>query len=244
MSFNRISSLILSVLLYFFFWAATWGTSDNSLNLYVFVVGLALIILGSLAINYKRVGLTWPQLLLPCLYLVATACLFVIITNPTWRNLYLIAACLLFYNLESKLGRESHFLQNIYLFSVFAIYLGLFGLQFYLHISILWMLPVMFALTYLFIVQGFAGFSLQAKKYFSLIISLVCTEAALGLLLWPTYYVVDAVVVFCIFYLLWIFSFSAFFGKLTRNKVYLQLTLVGLVLFATLVTASFRPLIK
>ncbi|MBX4204826.1 MAG: hypothetical protein KW788_01395 [Candidatus Doudnabacteria bacterium] len=233
--FNRVSSLILGILLFLVFYGSTQ-------SLYVFATGLVLFIAATFAINIKRVGVSWPHLLLPCFYLLGSGSIFAVIASPSARLWFLIAACAIFYFLEMQLGRESHFLQNVFLFSAFAIFTGIFSLQFYFpRLSFVWVVLLVFVFSYLLIIQGFAGFSLPVKKYFSFLIALVCAQAAWGLSLWPTYYIVNAIVAFSIFYLLWIFSFSAFFGKLTRNKIYLQLSLVIIVLAATLLSANFLP---
>jgi hypothetical protein len=154
----------------------------------------------------------------------------------------LVFASAVLYGVEAQLGRESHFLQNVYLFSVFSWFLGLFAVKFYLHVPTIWTVLAGFAVAYLLIVQGFAGFSLPAKKYFNFLIALVCAQIVWGLLFWPTHYLVNGVVLFCIFYLLWIFSFSAFFGKLSVKKIYWQAALVLFVLIVTLATAAWQPL--
>ncbi|MBX4191770.1 MAG: hypothetical protein KW804_03155, partial [Candidatus Doudnabacteria bacterium] len=79
------------------------------------------------------------------------------------------------------------------------------------------------------------------KRYFHLLIAMVITEITWALSFWPTHFFVNAVVLFCAFYLLWLFSFSAFFGKLTKQKVYWQLTLIAIVLILTLSTTAWRP---
>lgn len=233
--FTRISSITLAVLLFF----VLLGSQGNP---YIFATSIVVLIFATFAINFKRLHFTWPHLLLPTIYLIGISSIFAVITSPTLRVVFLIIACILFYILEMKLGRESHFLQNMYLMSAFALYLGLFAVQFYFNLPAWWTLPLVFAATYLLAVQGFAGFSLPAKRYFYLLVAMVVTEAAWGLIFWPTYFFVNSVVLFCIFYLLWLFSFSAFFGRLTRQKIYWQLTLIGLVLLITLTTAAWRPL--
>jgi hypothetical protein len=233
--FTKISSLTLAILLFL----VVLGSQSH---LYVFGISLAVLMLATFAINYKRLNFTWPHLLLPVIYLLGLGSIFIIIPLSALRIIFLILASVVFYFLEIKLGRESHFLQNIYLLSVFALYLGLFAFQYYFKLAFFWFIPICFALTYFFTIQGFAGFSLPAKKYFYILIATVCSEAATGLIIWPTHYFVDAVVLFCIFYALWIFSFSAFFGKLTRQKVYWQLILVSMVLLITLSTAAWRPI--
>ena len=235
--FNRISTLILSILLFMVL-------LGSAASLQVLVLALSILILGVLAVNYKRVGLIWPHLLLPTFYLLGVGSIFSVISSPTWRLVFLIAACLVFYVMEMELGRESHFLQNVFLFSVLAIFIGLFAIQFYFHLYFLWLVLSIFILSYLLIVQGFAGFSLPVKKYFSLLIALVIAETAWGLSLWPTYFVVNAIITFAIFYLLWIFSFSAFFGKLTRNKIYWQLSLTMVIIAVVIATANFKPLTR
>lgn len=240
--FNRISSAVLAIVLFMISWWAISGLNPSSLT--VFTVALALFCFGTFLVNWRRLGFSWPHLLLPIFYLLGFASIFVTLTNPAWRMAFLVASCLAFYIMQISLGHESHFLQNIYLFSVFAIFVGVESLQFYFHISSLWLEPAIFAVVYILIVQGFAGFSLPAKKYFHFLIALVCTEAAFGLSLWPTYYVINAILLFAIFYLLWVFSFSAFFGKLSRNKIYLQLGLVSFVVLVVLLTANFRPLTR
>jgi hypothetical protein len=201
--------------------------------------------IAALVVNYKRIGFSWPHLLLPCFYLFGVGGVFVAITGSIFRIVFLVAAVILFYLMEMELGKESHFLQNIFLFSVFAIFVTLNALQFYFpHYSYIWIVLLVFGFSYLLIVQGFAGFSLPVKKYFSFLIALVCAEVAWGLSLWPTYYIVNAIITFIIFYLLWIFSFSAFFGKLNRNKIYLQVSLALFVIAITLISANFKPLVR
>jgi hypothetical protein len=211
-------------------------------NYYIYATSLVVLIFAAFAINFKRLNFTWPHLLLPTIYLLGVGSVFAVLANSSFRLIFLIFACLLFYVLEMKLGHESHFLQNVYLLSVFAVYLGLFAVQFYFNLKVWWIIPLVFGSTYLLAIQGFAGFSLPAKRYFYLLVAVVISEAAWGLLFWPTHFFVDSVVLFCIFYLLWLFSFSAFFGRLTRQKVYWQLSLVVFVLAVTLGTAAWRPL--
>lgn len=211
-------------------------------NFSIFLISLALLLVAVTVINVKRLGVSWPHILLPLIYIVGVASIFVLIQNPTIRIGFLTVASLVLYGIETHIGRESHLLQNVYLFSVFAWFLGLFTISFYLDIRTIYTVAAAFLISYLLIVQGFAGFSLPAKKYFNVLIALVCTQAVWGLLFWPTHYLVNAVVLFCIFYLLWIFSFSAFFGKLSIKKIYWQLAWVGLVLLVTLTTAAWQPI--
>lgn len=233
--FNRVSSLVLTILLFLIF-------QGSAANLNVFIIALVVFIGSTLAVNYKRIGFSLPHLSLPCLYLLGMGGLYMVITTPWLRFVFLIVAAIIFYSLQMQLGRESHFLQNVYLFSAFAIYIGLFGLQYYFHIGYFGMTFIIFAASYLLILQGFTGFILPVKKYFSFLIALVTAEVAWGLSLWPTYYVINALLCFLVFYLLWIFSFSAFFGKLTRNKIYWQLSLVTILILIVFATTNFKPL--
>ena len=239
--FNRITSLILSVLLLALLGSQTayFVSQPNYFLLAGAIVGLITI---ASFFNYKRLGFSWPHLLLPAIYLLGISMVFMIITNPRWQVIFLFFAALVLYILEMRLGRESHFLQNIFLLSVFAWYMGLFAAHFYFNLPG-WILAILvFGATYLFAVQGFAGFTQPVKKYFYIVLALVCTEAAWGLSLWPTYFPVNAVVLFCIFYLLWLFSFSAFFGKLSPAKIYLQVALIIIVLVITLSTSAWQTI--
>jgi len=240
--FNKISSLILACLVGVVLWGSAGNTDNNSYGLSVFLFSLGLLAVAVLAVNIKRVGLSWPHLLLPLLYLVGLASIFSVISSSGGRVVFLLAATIVFYFVEIQLGRESHFLQNVYLFSVFAWILGIFAIDFYFALQTAWTVLLVFVVSYLLIAHGFAGFSLPAKRRFSFLIALTCAELAWGLSLWPTHYVVNAVVLFSGFYLLWVFSFSAFFGKLSIKKIYLQLTLVAIVLLAVLTTTAWRPL--
>jgi len=237
--FTRISSLALAILLAIMLWASI---KNSDPNFYLLAASIVVMIFASFAINFKRLNFTWPHLLLPAIYLLAVGSVFAILPGRGEQVAFLFFAAVVFYFLEFRIGRESHFLQNIYLLSSFAIFLGLFALEFYFNLKIWLILPLVFLSTYILAVQGLAGFSLPAKKYFYLMIALVCTEAAWGLIFWPTHFFVDAVVMFCIFYILWLFSFSAFFGKLSRAKIYWQLSLIVIVLILTLSTAAWRPL--
>jgi hypothetical protein len=236
--FNRISSLILGIAMIMVFLGSVRGGND----FYIFLASLFVLLVAVTAINIKRLGFSWPHVLLPVIYIVGVSCIFVVITNPGIRTGFLLVASFILYGMEMQLGRESHFLQNVYLFSVFAWFLGLFAVDFYLDIPTGWTILAAFLTAYFLIAQGFAGFSLPAKKYFNILIAVICAQAVWGLLFWPTHYLVDAVVMFSLFYLLWIFSFSAFFGKLSVKKIYWQLALVTFVLLITLFTAAWQPL--
>ncbi len=233
--FSKISSITLAVLLFLML-------LGSQSHLYILVSSTVVLVFATFAINFKRLNFTWPHLLLPTFYLSAVSSVFAIIPSPTIRISFLIGASILFYFLEIKLGRESHFLQNIYLVSAFALFLGMFSLEFYFNLRIWYLVPLSFFLAYLLSIQGLAGFSLPAKKYFYLLIAMVIAEATWGLAFWPTHYFVDAIVLFCIFYLLWLFAFSAFFGKLSKAKIYWQLTLIVIVAIIILATAAWRPL--
>ncbi len=211
-------------------------------NFYVLFGATIVLVLATLILNFRRLNFTWPHLLLPTLYLGGVLSAFVVITSPTPRLIFLIFSGIVFYFLEMRLGRESHLLQNIYLASLFGWYLGLFAIQFYFNLNGVYLALVVFATTYLFAIQGFAGFNQPAKKYFYLIIALLCAEGAWGLTFWPTYFTINAVVLFCMFYLLWLFSFSAFFGKLSRAKIYWQVALVIIVLAISLSTTAWQSL--
>jgi len=233
--FTKIFSFTLSILLFLML----FGTREYP---YFFALATVALVGSTLVFNYKRLNFTWPHLLLPTIYLIATAFIFGLITDSNLRIGFILAASIVFYFLEIQLGRESHFFQNLFLLSVFGIYLGLFSFEYYLHLQIYWLLLLVFMFTFIFAVQGFAGFALPAKKYFHFLTALIITEAAWGLTFWPTHYFVETVVLFCLFYLLWLFAFSAFFGKLSKAKIYWQLSLVAMVLIITLSTAAWRPL--
>jgi hypothetical protein len=236
--FNRISALVLSLAMFMVFLGSVRSVND----FYIFLSSISVLLIAVTVINIKKLGFSWPHILLPVIYIIAVGCIFVVITNPSHRSVFLFFASAMLYGVESQLGKESHFLQNIYLFSVFSWFLGLFALKFYLDLSTLWTVTAAFFATYCLIVQGFAGFSLPAKRYFNLLVALICAQATWGLLFWPTHYLVNAVVLFSVFYLLWIYSFSAFFGKLSVKKIYWQLALVIFVLAVTLATAAWQPL--
>lgn len=236
--FNKISSLVLAIAMFMVFLGSVRSVND----FYIFLASLSVLLVVVTIINIKRLGFSWPHILLPVIYIVGVGSIFVVITSPTIRSVFLFFASVVLYWVEANLGRESHFLQNVYLFSVFSWFLGLFAVDFYLHIPTGWTVLAGFLISYLLIVQGFAGFSLPAKKYFNFLIALTCAQGVWGLMFWPTHYLVNGVVLFCLFYLLWIFSFSAFFGKLSVKKIYWQLTLVLFVLLVTLATASWEPL--
>ena len=211
-------------------------------DLFASATSVVVLIFASLAINYKRLNFTWPHLMLPVIYLLAVGSVYTIISDSTIRTIFLVIASMSFYVLEVKLGKESHFLQNIYLLSVFGIFLALFALQFYFNLPVWVTIPAAYIITYLLTIQGFAGFSLPSKKYFHILTAMVVAEVTWALSFWPSHYFVNAVVLFCFFYVLWLFSFSAFFGKLTKQKVYWQLTLVAIVLILTLTTAAWKPI--
>ena len=233
--FIKISSLTLAILMFL----VLFGTRQHPYILAVAILGL---ILATLAINFKRLNFTWPHLLLPVLYILATAGVLALIPNRTWQVVFLALTSALFFLMEIKLGKESHLLQNIYLLSAFGLFLTLFALEFYFRVPLYYFAPAVFVVSYVLAIQGFTGFVLPAKKYFYFLLSLACAEAAWGLTFWPTHFSVAAVVLFCVFYILWLFSFSAFFGKLSRAKIFWQLSLVGIILVVTLATAAWKPL--
>jgi len=234
---NKISSLILAILLVVIF----WGSASNY---FILMAAVALLVIAVSAVNLKRVSYSWPHLLLPVLFLLAAGGIFAIFTSPQLRLWFLLLAGIIFYLIETNLGKEGYLLQTVFLLSSFALYVGLFSLHFYLRLNPGLLAVLSFFLTGLLAITGFAGFSQPAKKYFILLIAAVCAEITLALAYWPTYFMVNAVILFCIFYLLWIFAVSAFFGKLTKEKIFLQLTMIGLVLIIVLSTATWTPLFK
>lgn len=233
--FNRISSLTLAILMF----VVLYGSRTSLLHLGLATAGL---ILAALAVNFKRLNFTWPHLLLPVIYLIGVGSVFTVITDPLSRTVFLGLAAIVFYLMEVRLGRESHLLQNIFLLSVFAWYVGLFAAQYYFPLSSIFLAAAVFGATYLFVLQGFAGFNQPAKKHFYFLISLVCAEAAWGLTLWPTHFLINAVVLFVLFYIMWLFAFSAFFGKLSPAKIVWQIFLAILVLSLVLYTAPWKAL--
>jgi hypothetical protein len=114
-------------------------------------------------------------------------------------------------------------------------------LFYYFRLNFVWLFFGTFVLTWLLILQGFAGFGISGKKYFYVIIPLLCSELALGVAAWPTHFFVNAVVTFSAYYLLWVLAFAAFLGKLNRNKIYWQLFFVTFILALTLLTAAWKP---
>lgn len=234
--FNSIAPLILSILLL----VALLGSASN---LFVLGISTTLLIVFTTFINYKRLGFYWSHLLLPIFFLIGLSVTYAIIPSPTMRIIFLILAATSFYFLERQLGKESHYLQNIFLVTVFLVYVGLFAAAFYfVSLSFWWEIAAIAGMTAALTLQGFAGITLLTKKYFSLLIVVVITEAALGLMLWPTHFLVNAVVLFLIFYLLWTFASAAFFGKLTSKKIYWQGTLAFLILLIILATTSWSPI--
>ena len=187
--------------------------------------------------------MSWPHLLLPVLYLAGFGIIFSIISGPLLKILFLVLGSVLFYWLEINIGRESHLLQNLFLLSAFALYVGVFAFQFYFNLNTGWVVLMVAGLTMVLILQGFAGFSLPTKKVFALSIVLICSELAWGLSMWPTHFLVNGVVLFAAFYLLWFLSFSAFFGKLTRRKILWHLGLISFVLIITLASANWQPIL-
>lgn len=236
--FNKIAPIVLSILLL----VAFLGSADN---LPVLAISSTVLIIAATFINYKRLGFYWPHLLLPIFYLSGAAASYAVIPSSSIRLVFVAAAVISFFFLERQLGKESHFLQNMFLASTFLIYVGLFAAAFYfVDLSFWWIITSISLLTAALIMQGFAGITLPTKKYFSLLIVVVVTEAAVGLSLWPTYFLINAIVLFFVFYLLWTFASAAFFGKLSSKKIYWQLVLVSVVLAMTLSTAAWLPLVR
>ena len=126
--FNKISSLILSVLLLLVL-------SGNANNLPVLVVSFLALVLGSVYFNYRRFKLAWSHLLLPVLFLIGVFSIYSILSSQMLKIIFTLISVLSFYFLEKHLGKESHFLQNIYLFSAFSIFTGMFAAQFYFNLN-------------------------------------------------------------------------------------------------------------
>lgn len=234
--FTKVSSFALAVLMY----VVLFGTKTNP---YLVLAGIFGLILATLAINYRRLNFTWPHLLLPVIYVVATASVYVLIPSSFWQEVFLGTASLIFFFMELRLGKESHLLQNVFLISSFGIFLGLFGLVFYYRLPTYIFIPLVFGFSFVLSVQGLTGFQLPAKKYFYILTATITAQTAWGLLYWPTHYFVNATVLFSVFYILWLFSFSAFFGKLSRAKIFWQLSLVTILLVIVLSTAAWEPIV-
>lgn len=233
---NRIYPLVLAVLLFL----ALFNTTEN---LGLLIWSLLGVIVLTTAVNLKRIGIYWPHLFLPIGLLVGVGMVYAVIANPSLRLIFLFAATVGFYTLERQLGRESHWLQNLFIISGLLIYIGLFAWNFYfVGLGFWWALGLISLASWLLIVQGFAGITLEAKKYFFILMMVIITQAAAGLLLWPTHFLLGATVLFLIFYLLWALALAVFFGKLSVQKIYWQLTMATAVLIAILSTASWLPI--
>lgn len=233
--YQRISSILLAV---FMFLGFSFVQTDFQ-RLVFLTLGLILV---ATVINIRRLGFVWPHLLLPILFLAAAGSTYAMLNYEAIRIWFLVAGCLAFYFLEIKLGQESHFLQGLFLLSAFGLFVTLFAADFYFRINQIWMFAAGYFVAWLLITQGLAGFELPAKKYFVQLIALIVAQTALGLSLWPTHFAASGAVLFLIFYLLWIFAVSAFFGKLSRTKIYWQLGLAAIALLAILATTPWRPL--
>lgn len=233
--FTQIASVILSLALIFVLPA----TAPSP---WLYMAAVIFLCIVSVVVNIKKVNFSWSHLMLPVIYIMSVSSVFLIITNPALRLPFLILAAINLFFIEFNLGKESHLLQNAFLLSVFGLYAGMFAFHYYFNLNHWWLLLGMFVITYVLILQGFAGFSLPAKKYFVWLISLVVTQITWALSFWPTFYLVNATAVFLVFYIFWIFSFSAFFGKLSRHKLFLQLGLIIIVLGIVLGTTPWRPL--
>lgn len=234
---NKISSAILTFLFVIIFWGSTT-------NYFILTAAVALLIIAVSAVNLKRVSYSWPHLLLPVIFLLASGGIFAILTSFQLRIWFLIIAGIIFYLIETNLGKEGHLLQTTFLLSAFALYVSLFSLHFYLRLNPGFLILLSIFVTSLLAITGFAGFTLPVKKYFIILITVICGEISLALAYWPTYFMVNAIILFCIFYLLWTFAVAAFFGKLTKQKIFLQLITVGLVLIVVLSTTAWTPLFK
>src|SRR3989338_1601211 len=163
---KHISSLLLAVLLFL-------GFTGGASNIFLLAAILAGLILLAFIVNFTRLGFAWPHLLLPTFFLLAAGFTQAIIISNFGRMIFVVIAAILFYFLETRLGRESHYLQGMYLMSIFGIYTGLFSLRFYLNLNIWLLAGAIIFFTSLFSLQGYAGFDLSTKRSFIFVTVLV-----------------------------------------------------------------------
>lgn len=234
--FDKLSSLFFSGLLFLLLF-------NSQESVYVLLGSAVALVIALIAVNLRKVGLAWSHQFISLTYIVAVFSGFVLVPSQNFRLVFLIASCILFYFVQMNLGKESQLLQNVFLGSLFIIYTAIFSLQHYQNINIWLLLALIALLTFMFSIQGFAGFSISSKKHFIFVLTVLCVEASAGLYLWPIYFPIKGAILFLLFYLFWVFSVADFFGKLTRKKVIFQSVIVFACLVILLLSTTWRKLI-
>ena len=95
--FNRISSVVLAIAMFMVFVGSVRGVN----NFYIFLMSLAILLVAVTIINVKRLGFSWPHILLPLIYIIGVASIFVIIQSEVLRTAFLVgASAILYYTLS------------------------------------------------------------------------------------------------------------------------------------------------
>jgi hypothetical protein len=233
---DKLSSVFFSGLLFLLLF-------NSQESIYVLVGSAVALMVAILAMNLRKVGLAWSYQFISLTYIAAVFSGFILVPNQNLRLIFLIISAILFYFVQINLGKQSQLLQNVFLGNLFVIYVAIFSLQHYQRINLWVFLGLVTFLTFIFSVQGFAGFSTVSKKYFIFVLTFLAAQASLALFFWPVLFLTKAVVLFFLFYLFWSFAVAVFFGKLTKKKIILQSGIVFISLVLLLVSAAWQKLL-
>lgn len=188
----------------------------------------------------KRSDLSW--VIMPVLF--AAGLFGTMAATNTLGMLFAVLAVyiLYFYFSYFPSGIPQYIEQTFVLLGTFMLVVAVWSLNFFF--SPPWWLVTLlfFGVSFLIFWQMFYKMGQMEKNLTlgALIGGLIMAEVSWALLFWPVYFFTAALVSFSLFYVCYILSGLYFEGRLTSRKVYFQLALVLLVLFATLASTAWE----
>ena len=242
--FKKFGSLLLAAAFVVLF-------SLSGLRLWQTVTGIALLIVLTGFTNYfvhrKSVTRFWDFtfLLLPTFWIGASAGIIFLQNSRFWEIVFIYFFGIIFLKLQLNLQPKTNsiFLENIFFFSAFGIFLGIWALDFFFTPAWWLIMALVFTSSLLLFWTGIFNThaQLNEKIIYTLFLAFMLTQISWALLFWPLHFVSMAVVTSVLFYLAWTVVRLHFLGSLNRQRIVYHSTFALLILLITLSTAVWLP---
>lgn len=117
----------------------------------------------------------------------------------------------------------------------------------FLYSAFVWSINYYFSpqpwVTLILIVAGFFAMFRQSESLLGAWVgTLIMAEFAWVLLFWPVHFFTAAVVMLAVFYLIYMISHLSLIGKLSRRKIYFQVSLISIVVLIALLSSAWQPI--
>jgi len=227
--------------------AAFFGTkSEGDLKNYLIFVLVSLVVI--LLANYfwlRRNERRAVFLLLPALFSLGAFGILATVSGLGFKVIIALALALLFYfyQLRYPVSHSTSLEEVFNLVTALVLLVFLWALSFFFNLSWWGLLMITFILFFLLFWQAFYKIGKQSTELslWTLLSAILVVEVSWAVLYLPVHFLTSSVVVFSAFYLIYMFSRLYQKDKLSRDKIYFQLGLMGIVLLLSLVSSRWTP---